>query len=279
MKSRDDQAATLRALGGDVVELSSRRRRVLAISGGKGGVGKSTLAVNLAAAYASRGSKTVLLDGDLGMADLNLLLGVAPDRTLLDLLDGASIDDVLAEAHGLHLVPGLNGSFQLANLEPAHKAALTAGIESLRERYETMIVDTAAGISDDTMMLASSADEVLVVATPEPLSLADAYACLKVLSTRRGVRRALLVPNSVHSERQADDVEHRLRGLVNRFLDLELIALPYIPYDPSIPWAAGAGIPLVIERPDSVASRAIHRLARAIDAIACTRLKEREAIA
>src|SRR5262245_60417092 len=125
-----DQADTLRKLSrSDLVAMDEpNRMRVIAVTGGKGGVGKSTTSVNLAAAYARKGSRTLALDSDLGMADLNLLLGVAPERSLADVLAGHPISDVLVEAHGLHLLPGLNGSFQLANLDAGAREVLFGAI-------------------------------------------------------------------------------------------------------------------------------------------------------
>jgi flagellar biosynthesis protein FlhG len=268
MKSYD-QAATLRGMPeANVITLPAGRKRFIAVSGGKGGVGKSTFSVNLAVTYALRGSKTIAFDGDFGMADLNLLLGTAPSTSMLDLLAGMPIEDVVVEAHGIDLLPGLNGSHRLANLPIGERERLFDEIANVARRYETVIVDTAAGISEDTTALTSCASEVVIVANPDPLSLADAYACLKVLSTRHAVRRALLVPNSVRAPRDGAEIVAQLTTLVRRFLNLELVPLPEIPYDPAVQFAGATGVPLVITRPDSAASRAIQRIARAIDALA-----------
>ncbi|MCK6547720.1 P-loop NTPase [Myxococcota bacterium] len=250
----------------NVVQVPARHR-FLSISGGKGGVGKSTVALNLAVTYAKT-TKTVILDGDLGMADLNLLLGLAPTKSMLDLLDGTKLDDVLVEAHGLSLLPALNGSHRLANLGDEARAFIVERIAQLRETFDTVVIDIPAGIGIDAMTLASRATDPIVVATPEPLSLADAYACIKVLATRHGVKRVMLVPNSVHSERQANEIFMQLSSLVDRFLGIELVQLPAVPYDPSIPHAAASGTPLVIARPDSLAARAIQKVARAIETAA-----------
>lgn len=250
----------------NVVQMPSRHR-FLSVSGGKGGVGKSTIALNLAVTYA-RTTKTVILDGDLGMADLNLLLGLAPTKSMLDLLDGTKLEDVLVEAHGLRLLPALNGSHRLANLGDDGRSIVLNQITQLREAFDTVIIDIPAGIAIDAMTLASSATDPIVVATPEPLSLADAYACIKVLATRHGVKRVMLVPNSVHNDRQANEIFTQLSSLVERFLGIELVQLPAVPYDPSIPHAAASGTPLVIARPDSLAARAIHKVARAIETAA-----------
>jgi len=242
--------------------------RVVAVTGGKGGVGKSSVAVNLACTYAARGAKTIAFDADLGMADLNLLLGVAPEESLLDVLQGRPIAEVLHEAHGIHLLPGLNGSFRLANLGETERHTLLAAIDSLDDRFDTLVVDTGAGITASNVDFAGAAAQIIVVATPEPLSLADAYACLKALAARCGVTRAFVLPNQVRSPSEAEEVFSRLAALTDRFLDIQLTALPAIPHDPGLRNASAAGVPLVLYNPDSPAARAFKQVARRVDALA-----------
>lgn len=265
-----DQATTLRKMSGrgTIVALRNQRDRTIAITGGKGGVGKSTLAINLALAYARTGAKTLAIDADLGMADLNLLLGVAPAMSLLDVLRGEPVDNVLVEAHGIHLLPALNGSYTLASLDETARHALFGAIDTLDDRFDTLIVDIAAGISDNSVGFAGAVAEPIIVTTPDPLSLADGYACLKVLAMRQHVRHAFVVPNQVRSPEEAREVVSRLEALVSRFLGVSLTALPPIPADPAVREAAIAGIPLIKHRPDSPAARAIKLIARRIDSLA-----------
>jgi len=264
-----DQADSLRRINkSPLVLLAPARRRVVAVTGGKGGVGKSTVAVNLAVTWAKRGARCLALDGDLGMADLNLLMGLAPHRSILDLVQGAPIEDVLVEAHGIHLLPALNGSFQAANLGVRARQTLVECIGEVASRFDTLVVDTAAGIGDNAISLAAMASDVVVVATSDPLSLADAYACLKVLSTRMGLTRAFLLPNSVRTPSEGDDITDRLQSLVDRFLGIEVVPLPPVPYDPAIRASAAAGIPFVIHNPETPAARAIRKVARRIDDLA-----------
>ncbi len=268
----DDQAATLRRLAksqssGSVTTIDPQRRRVFAITGGKGGVGKSMIAVNLAALYARRGARALALDGDLGMADLNLLLGLAPTKSLLDVLQGTPIEEILLEAHGVHLLPALNGSFQLANIDASAREVLFTAVDSLSERFNTLVIDTGAGIGENTMAFASAAADVIIVATPEPLSIADAYACLKVLATRHGLTHAFLLPNTVRSPSEGEEMIARLKAIVDRFLGIAITPLPSIPFDPTVRVAAAAGVPLVMHNPDAPASRAIKKIAQRIDAL------------
>jgi flagellar biosynthesis protein FlhG len=265
-----DQAATLRVLRGgkhqdDVV---ARARRCLAVTGGKGGIGKSTVAVNLAVAYAQLGAKTLMVDTDLGMADLNLLLGVAPDKSLLDALGGAPLEEVLVKAHGIELLPALNGSYLLSNLGPSGLRRIMELVESLSSKFETLVVDVAAGIGQVQTMFAGAAADAIVVVNPEPLSIADAYACLKVLSVEQKIQHAYLVPNRVLSRAHADEVTARLSALVTRFLDLELTILPPIPSDPAVAEAAQIGVPLLVHAPEAPAARAIRQLAKALGSLA-----------
>jgi len=263
-----DQAASLRVIRGqrrDTPPTIRTRQRAIAITGGKGGVGKSTIAVGLATAYVAAQSRTLLVDADFGMADLNLLLGVAPTRTLLDALDGTPVEDVLVTAHGITLLPAQNGSYALATMgSGAHRRTLDL-IATLSAQFDTIVLDVAAGIGASQSAIAGAAADQLIVVNPEPLSMADAYACIKVLAGHQGVRHAFVVPNRVTSTAQGDDIVGRLTELVNRFLDVSLTALPAVPADPAVSEAAIAGVPLLAHRPDSPAARAITRLARALD--------------
>jgi len=254
--------------GADIVALHPRRNRVIAMTGGKGGVGKSTIAVNLAVTYASRGSNTLAVDADFGMADLNLLLGVAPKKNLLDIINGSHIDEALVSCHGISLLPALNGSFALESMSARRRRVAFDAIESLNDRFDTLIIDVAAGLGANQTAFAGAASDVLIVATPEALSLADAYACMKVLALRQGIKTAYIVPNRVRSEAEGEEVFARLQSLVSRFLDLKLICLPAIPYDSRVNESGATGVPFVRAYPDSPASRAIRSLARRLDTVA-----------
>jgi flagellar biosynthesis protein FlhG len=259
----------LELAGDNVVALRTRRDRTIAVTGGKGGVGKSTLAVNLACAYARTGSSTLAIDADLGMADLNLLLGVAPEKSLLDVLRGEPVENVLIDAHGITLLPALNGSYALATLDARGRHGLFAAIDTLQERFETLIVDIAAGIGENAMQFAGAVADALIVITPEPLSLADAYACIKVLHQQQHMHQVYLVPNLVRSDKDAQEIVTRLGSLVGRFLKgVTFEVLPSIPRDPAVRDAAAAGIPLVEHSPDAPAARAIRHIARRLDALA-----------
>jgi flagellar biosynthesis protein FlhG len=266
--TKTDQATTLRLLRNQgTVSIVPKRPRAIAITGGKGGIGKSAIAVNLAVSYADLGSRTLLVDGDLGMADLNLLLGVAPERSALDVLQGMPVSEALVAVHGLHLLPALNGSYSLENMGDEPRGRLFAAIDSLADRFETLVIDVGAGIGHNQVALAGMVPTVIVVATPEPLALADAYACLKVLCRKQNLRRAYVLPNRVRNQEEGAEVVARLTSLVSRFLDINLKPLPAIPFDASLSDAAAEGVPSVLSRPDAPASRAIRHIARRLDSL------------
>jgi flagellar biosynthesis protein FlhG len=267
-----DQAAGLRVIrGGNQPKTTAPvPSRAISVTGGKGGVGKSTLALNLALAYVAEGARTLMVDTDLGMADLNLLMGVAPEKTILDALAGTPIEDILLQAHGLTLLPALNGSYLLSTIGPTAQRRLIDLIAGLANRFDTLVVDIAAGIGQMQTGFAGATAETIVVVNPEPLSMADAYACLKVLSTEQGVRHAYIVPNRITSRTQADELTARLGALVARFLDLEITTLSAIPADHNVAEAAQIGIPLLIHAPDAPAARAIRKLTRVIAGTATT---------
>jgi len=267
-----DQAAKLRVIHGDRPARTTASapvpRRSFAVSGGKGGVGKSTIALNLAIAYSQLGARTLMVDTDLGMADLNLLLGVAPDKSLLDALGGTPIEDVLVTAHGIALLPALNGSYLLSTIGPSAQRRVIDLVGSLSERFDTLVVDVAAGIGQQQTTFAGATADAIVVVNPEPLSMADAYASLKTLAIQQGVRHAYVLPNRVTSRSQASELTARLGALVSRFLELEITALPPIPADPSVTEAAQYGVPLMIHAPDAPAARAIRQLTRVMSSLA-----------
>lgn len=238
--------------------------RTIAVAGGKGGVGKTAVALGLAKVYASDGLRVLLVDGDLGMADLNLALELAPTWSMLDVLHGAPIKEVLIEAHGIWLLPALNASFALANIDSQARSLLFERIEELESDFDIMIIDTASGIYEGAIQFVAAAAEIVLVVTPEPLALADNYATLKALSTRYGVKNAFLLPNMTRSPAEAHELLTRMNALTVHFLGMTLTELPFIPYDALVPISVAAGVPLIDHSSNSPAARAFERLPRSI---------------
>jgi flagellar biosynthesis protein FlhG len=204
----------------------------------------------------------LLLDADLGLASLDLALGIHPHADLLSVVRGEQkIDDILVEAaHGVMLVPACPGRYEMANLGTAERERLRTTVEELARRFDVLIIDTGAGIGANSVGFAALASEVILVTTPEPTALRDAYAMAKVLNKRAGVETIRLVANQVPSEAGGLEVYERLLGIAQRFLALELAYLGCIPKDESVSRAVASGHPYVIGAPHCKAARALETL-------------------
>jgi len=238
--------------------------QVIAVSGGKGGVGKTAVAVNLAVALGQAGREVLLLDGDLGLANVDVMLGLAPRYTLAHVLSGeCCLSEVIVRAPcGLKVAPGASGVVRLANLGPAEHAGLLQSFSTLGQRLDTLVVDTAAGIADGVLRFAQAAQHLVVVVRDEPASLTDAYALIKVLSREHGVRRFRVLANMTRDSRQGAAVFGRLERVSSRYLDVVLDYAGEVPDDPCVGRAVRMQRPVLEAFPDSPAARAFRRLAR-----------------
>ena len=200
------------------------RMRVVSVTGGKGGVGKSSIAVNLALGLERLGGRVLLLDGDLGLANADQLLGVQASSTLWDVMQNrlALTDAVIETPWGVSLLPACSGRTEMAELDDIARASLIRGVKGLSDHFDFVIVDTAAGIGDTAVGLAQAGDVVLAVATPDPTSVRDAFSIMKVLAKERGVRRISLVANMVSSPAEGMDLFRRVSSVTSRFLPLTL---------------------------------------------------------
>lgn len=265
-----DQAEGLRAAKNESsrVELLRRsggsRTRSLAVTSGKGGVGKTQIAANIAVAMAKTGMRVLLLDADLGLASLDLALGLKPENDLLQVINGeCDIEEIMVEGPaGVQLLPACPGRYEMANLGPRERATLANAVAKVADQFHILIIDTGAGINSNAVEFASSADEVLLVSTPDPTSLRDAYAMAKVLHKRTGVERIQLVANQVASEQEGIELHNRIDSIVKRFLDLDLAYLGCVPRDESVRQAVAAGEPFVLRSPRSIATRAMEGIVR-----------------
>jgi flagellar biosynthesis protein FlhG len=268
-----DQAKTLRDLrdqaAAERVAARSEQRetRVIAVTSGKGGVGKTNLVANLAVELARRGRKVLILDADLGLANVDILLGLAPNGHLGDVLSGTcEIDEIILHGpENIDLLPAASGIAEVTALSEAQKARLKMALERLRERYDTLLVDTGAGISSNVIYFAGAAQDVVVVVTPEPTALADAYAVIKVLRNRRQVRVFHLVVNQVHQVSVAEAVHERLVRVAERFLDVDIRLLGHVYADAAVQRAVMAQGLLVVHYPSSPAARCMTQLAQRLD--------------
>lgn len=207
--------------------------RVIAVASGKGGVGKTTTSVNLAAAMVNAGQRTLLLDTDLGLANVDVMLGLSPRFTLADVFAGRCdlADTILEGPNGLMVVPAASGKQHMAQLSPQEHVGLVHAFSELGTPIDTMIVDNAAGIADGVLTFCQAAHDVIVVVCDEPASITDAYALIKVLNRDRGVQRVQVLANQVHDAAEGPALFEKLERVTTRFLDINLHHLGSIPRD------------------------------------------------
>jgi flagellar biosynthesis protein FlhG len=244
-----------------------KRCRAIAVAGGKGGVGKTTVSVNLGMALAMAGRDVILLDADMGLANIDVLLGLTPTRHIGHLLDGScTIEDLLLTApHGLKVAPAGSGTRRLAQLSNSEHAAVIRAFDDLVAPPDYLLVETAAGVSDNVAMFAAAADDVVLVVCDEPASLTDAYAMLKVLSREFGVRRFRMVANMVRNLGEARQLHQKLARVSDRFLDVALEFMGMVPSDERLRQAIKRQSAVVDLWPSSRSGQAFKQLAGAVD--------------
>lgn len=240
--------------------------RVIAVTSGKGGVGKSNLVVNLGLALARQGRRVLLIDADLGLGNLDILLGLNPALTIHDVLaHRKSITEVLVTGpEGLKILPASSGIPEMAELEPHQKMLLLQELDTYSEGLDVVLIDTGAGISRNVLFFNVAAQEILVVANHEPTSITDAYALIKVLATHHGERYFRLVVNGVSNPAEGHLVYRTLLKVTDRFLahQVSLDLLGVIPYDEAIGRAVLKQQPVLKLYPRAKVSRGISELAQ-----------------
>lgn len=237
--------------------------RIITVSSGKGGVGKSNFTLNFALALKSLGRKVLLFDADIGMANIDVLMGVRPQYSLYHLLKGEkSITEIIElGTHALPFIAGGSGLADLFTLSDADLNYFTSQIEQISEEMDFIIFDTGAGLSKETLKFITAADECLVVTTPEPTSITDAYALIKVvhgLDERVDFR---LIVNRVTGEQEARHVADKIALVANKFLDMTIPTLGYLSDDTHVVQAVKKQVPFSIAYPGCMAAQDIQRLA------------------
>ncbi|MFW5453180.1 MinD/ParA family protein [Thioalkalivibrio sulfidiphilus] len=241
--------------------------QVIAVASGKGGVGKTNVSVNLSVALAQGGRSVMLMDADLGLANVDVLLGLQPRANLSHVLKGdLGLDEILVDGPaGITIVPAASGVARMAGLDPAEHVGIIRAFSELSRPVDVLIVDTAAGLHDSVLSFCRAVQEVLVVVCDEPASITDAYALIKVLSRDHGISRMRVVANMVRGPDEGRQLFAKLVAVCDRFLDVTLDYAGAIPHDEYLRKAVQRQKAVTEAYPSSPAARAFKELARKAD--------------
>ncbi|ODS23703.1 cobyrinic acid a,c-diamide synthase [Candidatus Endobugula sertula] len=241
--------------------------QVIAVTGGKGGVGKSNISVNLSLALAEIRRRVILLDADLGLANIDVLLGIRAEKNIADVLSGScDLRDILIRGPGgIWIVPAASGVQEMATLNPQQHGAMIQAFSALSNQLDVLVIDTAAGISDTMVSFVRAAQEIIVVVCDEPSSITDAYALIKLLNKEYGLVRFRVVANMVGSVKEGHRLFVKLSGVCERFLDVTMQYLGAIPFDGNVRKAVQKQKALLEYAPHCKASQAYRQLAGKID--------------
>ncbi|VAW77018.1 Flagellar synthesis regulator FleN [hydrothermal vent metagenome] len=256
-----DQAAGLRRMA------QPNPVRVIAVTSGKGGVGKTNVSVNLAVSMADAGKQVMLLDADLSLANIDVLLGLHPEKNLSHVIDGERTleEIILTGPSGIMVVPASSGVKRLAELSTVENAGLIRAFSELTHDVDTLIIDTAAGINESVTSFSRAAQEVVVVVCDEPASITDAYALIKVLNVEYGIQRFRVLANQAHSAQEGRELFNKISRVTERYLDVTMEFMGTIPYDDYLKKAVRKQRAVVQAYPRSRSSMAFKNLAQKTD--------------
>lgn len=238
-KQHTDQAQTLRQLNDDKTAVGkmtaggNKEAQVYAVTSGKGGVGKTAVVSNLAVSLGRAGKKVLIIDADLGLANIDVVFGLAPQYNINHFFQGErSLTEIVTQGpEGVFILPAGSGVQQFTQLDSGLRSRLLADLEQLPQDFDVVLIDTEAGISNNVTYFNRAARDILVVTTPEPTAITDAYSLMKLLSSDYEERRFNLVVNSVRNSQEALEVYRKLTMVSNRYLDISIDYLGGIPYD------------------------------------------------
>lgn len=263
-----DQAAGLRNLASSLPSQGDASNvRVIAVTSGKGGVGKTSISVNLGILLQRMGHRVLLFDADLGLANVDIMLGLAPRWNLAHVLRGEkTVEEILVDGpEGMKILPASSGIEEMAQLTTNQKMQLIDQFDNLGVSIDTLLIDTSAGIVDNVIHFNLSAQESIVVITPEPTSITDAYALIKVLSQNHGQRRFLLVFNQVRSDAEARELFEHFLKITDQFLDVSLEPLGHVVVDKCMTRAIRRQRAVADLYPSTEATECLRRVARRLE--------------
>ncbi|NMP32927.1 MinD/ParA family protein [Thalassotalea sp. M1531] len=256
-----DQASGLRKMQ-DLKQI-----KVIAVSGGKGGVGKTNVSLNTSIALAKQGKQVLVLDADLGLANVDVMLGLRVKKNISHVLSGeCELDDIIIEGPcGIKIIPATSGTQSMVDLTPSEHAGLIRAFSEMQTEFDVLIVDTAAGISDMVLSFARASQDVMLVVCDEPTSITDCYALMKLLSRDHGVFKFKVVANMVRSLKEGQQLFAKLTKVTDRFLDVAIELVAIVPFDENIRKSVRKQKAIVDAFPDSPASKAFTELATKVN--------------
>jgi len=242
--------------------VAKKTAKVITVTSGKGGVGKTNVTVNLAIALSDMGNRVTILDADFGLANIDVLLGIIPKYTLLNVLhDDKNIFEVLSEGpRNIKFLSGGSGMEELVKLDSEQIEKFLSKISLLDRLSDVILIDTGAGLSDSVMSFVMAADEVILVTTPEPTSITDAYALIKMVANRDKNKKIRVIVNRAENENEAQDILNKLSLVTSRFLELKLEPLGYINFDDTVIKVVKMQKPFALSFPKCQASKQIKEI-------------------
>ena len=253
-----DQAENLRRLANK--DNSKKKAKIITTTSGKGGVGKSNFVVNMGITLHKKGKKVLIFDADIGMGNDDVLMGVLPSYNVFDLLEGKDINEVVVEGpYGINLLPGGSGINYIENLEEEERLAFIEKLTSL-DKYDYIFIDTGAGINKNVLAFIACSEETIVITTPEPTSLTDAYSLIKATDHFKLTNTANVIVNRAFSIKDGEETYNKLKRAVEKFLTIKVNYLGSISEDRKLVEGVRAQVPFTILHPKCDASKSIERI-------------------